>query len=61
MLVDVSISRRLDQRAGIEDSVRVERLLDPAIDLEYLGTHLIAQPRLLESSDTMLTGDGAAQ
>ena len=51
----------LDSRAGIEDAVRVQRVLDPPVEFHRLRPELAGQPGPLEPPDAVLAGDGAAE
>ena len=41
-------------RTGIQDVVRVERLLDTPVELHRLGPDLVGQPRPLQPADAVL-------
>src|SRR3954464_6698710 len=47
--------------AGIQDVVRVKRLLDAPVELHRLGSDLVGQPGPLQPADAVLAGDGAAE
>src|SRR4051812_48525156 len=51
----------LQDDSGVEDAARIQRILDPRGHGHHVSTDLFGQPRCLETTDTVLTGDRSAE
>src|SRR3954447_11708943 len=51
----------LQDYSGVEDAARIQRILDPCGHRHHISTDLIGQPRCLETTDAVLTGDRSAE
>src|SRR4051794_2600735 len=51
----------LQDDSGVEDAARIQRILDPCGHRHHVSTDLVGQPRCLETTDTVLTGDRSAE
>src|SRR3954453_9738914 len=51
----------LQDDSGVEDAARIQRILDPCGHRHHVSTDLIGQPRCLETTDAVLTGDRSAE
>src|SRR5271155_1726884 len=50
-----------DARAGVQDALRVQRVLDAAVQRHGIWSQITLEPGMLEPSDPVFAGDRAAE